>query len=70
MKAGVVPTKNGLKRHESDKPMRDTEEEKKKKERRVTEEETKRKNKSQIVLVVSALSVEIRTGNCSKSITV
>ena len=65
VKAGVVPTKR-MKRHESDKAIQ------RKKESKESDRRRKRKNKSQILSVVScvgALSVEMRTRNCSQSIT-
>ena len=67
VKVGVVPTKTDWKRHESDRRNRE-----RKQERKKGEWQKKKKKIEQIpdfVSDVRALSVEIRTGNCSKSIT-
>ena len=64
VKAGVVPTKTDWNAMNLTKRYRE-----RKKERRVTEEEKEERTNPKFCQCVGAFSVEIRTGNCSKSIT-
>ena len=68
VEAGVVPTETDRNAMNLTRRYRERKKERKK-ERRVTEEEKEERTNPDFVSGVGALSVEIQTGNCSKSIT-